>query len=61
MLQKTSDMEEGLFLCLKLLKYEQQKQGRNEETAADPQGSQAITQIHSGGGSRARKNHIGMY
>lgn len=37
------------------------KQGRNEETAADPQGSQAITQIHSGGGSRARKNHIGMY
>jgi hypothetical protein len=54
-------MEEGLFLCLKLLKYEQQKQGRNEETAADPQGSQAITQIHSGGGSRARKNHIGMY
>ncbi len=39
----------------------EQKQGRNEETAADPQGSQAITQIHSGGGSRARKNHIGMY
>ena len=46
---------------MELLKYEQQKQGRNEKAAADPQGSQAITQIHSGGGSRARKNHIGMY
>lgn len=26
----------SFFLCLKLLKYEQQKQGRNEEAAADP-------------------------
>ena len=58
---KPATWKKVFFLCLKLLKYEQQKQGRNEETAADPQGSQAITQIHSGGGSRARKNHIGMY
>ncbi|MFR1721222.1 MAG: hypothetical protein ACLSWC_10405 [Blautia sp.] len=58
---KSATWKKVFFLCLKLLKYEQQKQGRNEETAADPQGSQAITQIHSGGGSRARKNHIGMY
>ena len=59
--KKPATWKKVFFLCLKLLKYEQQKQGRNEETAADPQGSQAITQIHSGGGSRARKNHIGMY
>ena len=52
---KPATWKKVFFLCLKLLKYEQQKQGRNEETAADPQGSQAITQIHSGGGSRARK------
>ena len=58
---KPATWKKVFFLCLKLLKYEQQKQGRNEETAADPQGSQAITQRHSGGGSRARKNHIGMY
>lgn len=58
---KPATWKKVFFLCLKLLKYEQQKQGRNEKAAADPQGSQAITQIHSGGGSRARKNHIGMY
>ena len=58
---KPATWNKVFILCLKLLKYEQQKQGRYEETAADPQGSQAITQILSGGGSRARKNHIGMY
>ena len=40
---KPATWKKVFFLCLKLLKYEQQKQGRNEETAADPQGSQAIT------------------
>ena len=47
---KPATWKKVFFLCLKLLKYEQQKQGRNEKAAADPQGSQAITQIHSGGG-----------
>ena len=44
---KPATWKKVFFLCLKLLKYEQQKQGRNEEAAADPQGSQAITQINT--------------